>query len=39
VGDGSTDVNIEYEIDSNIAQLEDVVITVPMPMCVPSKLN
>jgi hypothetical protein len=32
VGDGSTDVSIEYEVDSKTTTLEDVVITIPMPM-------
>ena len=32
VGDGSTDVNIEYEIDANNHPLEDVTITIPLPM-------
>lgn len=32
VGDGTTDVSIEYEVDSATSQLEDVVITIPMPM-------
>jgi len=32
VGDGTTDVSIEYEIDNTESQLDDVVITIPMPM-------
>ena len=33
VGDGSTDVSIEYEIDSNASgSLENVVIIIPLPM-------
>jgi coatomer subunit delta len=32
VGDGSTDVSIEYEIDSTVSSLEDVVIIIPMPV-------
>jgi len=31
-GDGTTDVSIEYEIDSAGATLDDVVLTIPMPM-------
>jgi coatomer subunit delta len=32
VGDGSTDVSIEYEVDSKGSSLEDVIITIPIPM-------
>ena len=32
VGDGTTDVSIEYEIDSTGATLDDVVLTIPIPM-------
>jgi coatomer subunit delta len=32
VGDGSSDVNLEYEIDGSAATLEDVVITIPLPI-------
>jgi len=32
LGDGTTDVSIEYEVDSAASPLEDVVITIPMPM-------
>ena len=32
VGDGTTDVSIEYEIDSAGATLDDVVLTIPTPM-------
>ena len=32
VGNGSTDVSIEYEIDSNASPLENVVIIIPLPM-------
>ena len=35
VGDGSTDVSIEYEINSKDIMLEDVLITIPMPEYVP----
>ena len=35
VGDGSTDVNIEYEIDSSVAAIGDVVIIIPLPVYVP----
>lgn len=32
VGDGTTDVNIEYEIDSSNATIENVAIIIPLPM-------
>lgn len=32
VGDGSTDVNIEYEVDGTSHSLDDVVITIPLPI-------
>lgn len=32
VGDGTMDVNIEYEIDSSNTTLENVVIVIPLPM-------
>ena len=32
MGDGSTDVSIEYEIDSNASPLENVIITIPLPI-------
>ena len=38
VGDGSTDVSIEYEIDSTGSTLEDLVITIPMPMYFPIQM-
>ena len=36
IGDGTTDVSIEYEIDNAESQLDDVVITIPMPMWEPN---
>ena len=36
VGDGSTDVSIEYEIDTKGSALEDAVIIIPMPLFPPS---
>jgi hypothetical protein len=38
VGDGSTDVSIEYEIDAKVMELENVVITIPMPMYAPESI-
>ena len=32
VGDGTTDVNIEYELDSSNVNLNDVVILIPLPV-------
>jgi hypothetical protein len=32
VGDGSTDISIEYEVDSGLGELQDVTITIPLPM-------
>lgn len=32
LGDGTTDVNIEYEADLNKSSIEDVIITIPFPV-------
>ena len=32
LGDGSVDVSIEYEVVEGVSNLQDVVITIPMPM-------
>jgi hypothetical protein len=32
VGDGSTDISIEYEVDSGLGELQDVTIRIPLPM-------
>lgn len=32
VGDGSTNVSIEYEVESKDSSLNDVVVTIPLPM-------
>jgi coatomer subunit delta len=34
LGDGTTDVNIEYEADLNKSSIEDVIITIPFPVYV-----
>jgi hypothetical protein len=32
LGDGTSDVNIEYEVDLNKSSIEDVIITIPFPV-------
>jgi hypothetical protein len=36
LGDGTTDVNIEYETDVNKSSIDDVVIIIPFPVYISS---